>query len=511
MEHDQGSETQQRYRIQAGLAALYALNMLEDGSAVVAISVESGEDFVEERNDGSFVYCQVKTRLIDRGAFPFGDKDIRDALANFVVADRISSPGSIRKFALISNVGHRPSQDHKIDAEEFLNYCSDPAFLGSIPSQKMAQKIAKRATLVLGRLDNGQSPVTVDEVRQVMNRVSLRVERFELGFIDHLVEHVLRNSRFASGIARDAIPEMAKRLIDRLVSRSAKGEELHIPGSIPLAEDFKTALAARRTKARRFSKSMLTEFIGEANRENPRESEKGATETILLSDEWEIDVPDNELYDKLSNLRDAIRRGKPARCKVSSRTPRNPSDYETRHAYIDARDQMEQDQRAIAFGIKLLLIDQTTHHMLSRAEMLGLAEAVRRLVSAMKPSAVNPSQTTPERPFQMFVAREPGGRPFFQIAVSADTIQSVVQHHVDIGQSDQSILTADIPEMIREMPTWSYVADLPLEIRSQTVLQRAVQYLVLEHDQASFDEFVIDRPGLGIAYWYLSFAEALHE
>jgi hypothetical protein len=172
---------------------------------------------------------------------------------------------------------------------------------------------------------------------------------------------------------------------------------------------------------------------------------------------------------------------------------------------------MEQDQRAIAFGIKLLLIDQTTHHMLSRAEMLGLAEAVRRLVSAMKPSAVNPSQTTPERPFQMFVAREPGGRPFFQIAVSADTIQSVVQHHVDIGQSDQSILTADIPEMIREMPTWSYVADLPLEIRSQTVLQRAVQYLVLEHDQASFDEFVIDRPGLGIAYWYLSFAEALHE
>jgi hypothetical protein len=250
MEHDQGSETQQRYRIQAGLAALYALNMLEDGSAVVAISVESGEDFVEERNDGSFVYCQVKTRLIDRGAFPFGDKDIRDALANFVVADRISSPGSIRKFALISNVGHRPSQDHKIDAEEFLNYCSDPAFLGSIPSQKMAQKIAKRATLVLGRLDNGQSPVTVDEVRQVMNRVSLRVERFELGFIDHLVEHVLRNSRFASGIARDAIPEMAKRLIDRLVSRSAKGEELHIPGSIPLAEDFKTALAARRTKAR---------------------------------------------------------------------------------------------------------------------------------------------------------------------------------------------------------------------------------------------------------------------
>ncbi|TBA94360.1 DUF4297 domain-containing protein (plasmid) [Rhizobium ruizarguesonis] len=511
MEHDQGADTQQRYRIQAGLAALYALNMLEDGSAVVAISVESGEDFVEERNDGSFVYCQVKTRLIDRGAFPFGDKEIRDALANFVVADRIFFPGLIRKFALISNIGHRPSQDHKIDTEDFLNCCSDSAFLGSVPSQKMAQKIAKRAMLVLGRLDNAQTRITVDDVQQVMNRVSLRVERFELGFIDQLVEHGLRNSRFTFGIARDAMPELARSLIDRLVFRSAKGEELHIPGSIPLAEDFKATLAARRSRARQFTKLMLTELIEEVNRDNPREVEKGATETIHLSDEWEIDEPDVELHDKLSNLRDAIRRGKPSRCKVIFRTPRRSSNYETRHAYIDARDQMEQDQREIAFAIKLLLIEQTTHHMLPRAEMLGLAAAIRRLVPAMKPNAVSPSQTTTDRPFQMFVARQPGGSPFFQIAVSADTIQAVVQHHVDIGQSDKSILTADISEMIREMPTWSYVADLPAEIRSKTVLQRAVQYLVREYHQASFDEFVIDQTSLGIAYWYISFAETLCE
>ena len=46
VEYDEGADTQHRYRVQAGLAALYALEMLHPDGNVSAVSVETKEDSV---------------------------------------------------------------------------------------------------------------------------------------------------------------------------------------------------------------------------------------------------------------------------------------------------------------------------------------------------------------------------------------------------------------------------------------------------------------------------------
>ena len=101
----------------------------------------------------------------------------------------------------------------------------------------------------------------IEEVREVMARVSIRVQRFELESIEIYLAHAVAKVPAASGIAVKELDELVNLLIEILSYRAAKGGEAHLLGSVPLAANFDDARKERRGSARRLERDTLSKLF----------------------------------------------------------------------------------------------------------------------------------------------------------------------------------------------------------------------------------------------------------
>jgi hypothetical protein len=99
---DTGDEVQRRFRYQINYCALKALQLLADGSPILAIYCEQIEDLLIEFCDGRFWGLQIKTRELDQSPIKASDEVVISALARFCVRD-VEFPGKLSLFVLVTN------------------------------------------------------------------------------------------------------------------------------------------------------------------------------------------------------------------------------------------------------------------------------------------------------------------------------------------------------------------------------------------------------------------------
>lgn len=99
---DAGDDTQRRFRYQINYTALKCLQILRDGSDVVAVYCEHIEDVLVEHDDGDLTGIQIKSRELNQKPFRSSDDAVRGALIRFCVRDA-RFPGRFRRFVFATN------------------------------------------------------------------------------------------------------------------------------------------------------------------------------------------------------------------------------------------------------------------------------------------------------------------------------------------------------------------------------------------------------------------------
>lgn len=502
-----GIDTQERFRVQAGLAALYSLSMLDEGSDIAAVLIEVYDDFSLAHTDGSQTYCQVKTRQIERGSFSFNSEEIMIALARFVVRKQVADH-EVREFLLITNIGFGTDRTGQTKLERFLRDCGDEDLGGNTEWRSPASRILAIANKILS--NNGRPAVELGEVRAVMSVVSARAERFNLDFLERIVELGVRAHPAADEISRDATAGLARDLIAMMFDRAAKAGEEHIPGSIRPGINFRDETERRKLAARQVSKQALQAVFDSCSRLYPRRGGEKDVFAFNIDADCEILEANLDLSRKIEAMLERIADGDNPKCLFSFQTSAEGHEEKDAFEQYDEAARIRRLEREIGYGVKILLVERARRMMLYPDGSLERCEAVRRYVRYMNPSNPNAAHVSPEAPYEMVISRRQGNDhiPFSMLAVSPDIILSTEAYQaqfeqVHLGGEVGPLRTVD--EIVEEPNPLIYVSDLPWDFRAKAVLPRLIWSIVQSTDPADYDKFGIDRSKLDFAGFSVRF------
>lgn len=502
-----GLETTARFRVQAGIAASYALDMLKDGSDVKAVVTEIHDDFSFQHADGSHTYFQVKTRHIDAGAFPFMDDEIVSALARFV-AQAETAEHEIREFILITNIGFGCERAERITAKDFLKKCHHKAFKRSKPSLRMAENIVIKANRFLGREIGTTAAIDTEYVRHVMQKVEARVEPFHLELLTRLVEIGVMQHPAAADISREYTKSLAEKLIGILFNRAAKARYEHIPGQISPGLDFDLETDRALVKACTLTRESLQSIFTDYTRRYPRLADQEAIYQIEISEDGEVLEEDETLHQKMMPMRSKIADGQNPICRVHIIPSTADGAGDDHFEEADRKYHLEVREKKISFGLKILLVEGVTRQMLPNNGSLELCRATRHLVKFMS-SEENLATETPDRPFLMDIAGNASDTPISaMLAVSEETVLAVEERQADLQTFVSGELVearVNVYEVINNPYDFLYVSDLPLPLRSRSVLPHLISSIVTDTHTSRYAKFDIDWPALDFAGCYIRF------
>ncbi|MBS0408478.1 MAG: DUF4297 domain-containing protein [Proteobacteria bacterium] len=142
---DVGDETQRRFRYQINYTALKTLQILKQGSDIVAVYCEHIEDLLVEHDDGGLTGIQVKSRELNQKPFRSSDDSVRNSLIRFCVR-AARYPGRFKRFILATNFVFYGG-DGVEDLRNVLRRCREnPSHDGVGPRDKILVYLKSLAT-----------------------------------------------------------------------------------------------------------------------------------------------------------------------------------------------------------------------------------------------------------------------------------------------------------------------------------------------------------------------------
>ena len=178
---DVGDETQRRFRYQINYTALKTLQILKQGSDIVAVYCEHLEDLLVEHGDGGLTGIQVKSRELNQKPFRSTDESVRNSLARFCVR-AARYPGRFRRFILATNFVFYVG-DGVEDLRNILRRCREnPSHDGAKPRDKILAYLKSLAT---------SSKIPIEEVVAILATVTLEERKTGIDQPDVELLHAL--------------------------------------------------------------------------------------------------------------------------------------------------------------------------------------------------------------------------------------------------------------------------------------------------------------------------------